>query len=252
MNDILGQMPKVELHAHLNGCIRESTLLELAKERNVTLSPLLHELQYQSTSTSSSQEKDVKKVNLKHRSLQDCFEIFTEISKCVTDLNALKRITQESLHDFSKQNVAYLELRSTPKVLYHDITHQTKASKKDYIDTILKAFEEFELQQQVPKGDIEKQTLTSSSSSSSSSSRYKMIPRFIVSINRAETIADSLENANLAIAYKQQNNKYVVGLDLSGNPMKVSSKFESAQCIMYHVQNVTTHYSHFFFFFQIE
>eukprot|EP00957_Ditylum_brightwellii_P059473 4515111-Ditylum_brightwellii.AAC.1 len=34
--------PKVELHAHLNGSIREETLLDLARERGVTLSSKLH------------------------------------------------------------------------------------------------------------------------------------------------------------------------------------------------------------------
>ena len=29
------RLPKVELHAHLNGCVRESTLLELARLRNL-------------------------------------------------------------------------------------------------------------------------------------------------------------------------------------------------------------------------
>ena len=34
--DYIQNAPKVELHAHLNGCIRETTLFELAKERNVS------------------------------------------------------------------------------------------------------------------------------------------------------------------------------------------------------------------------
>ncbi len=29
------RLPKVELHAHLNGCVRESTLLELARLHNL-------------------------------------------------------------------------------------------------------------------------------------------------------------------------------------------------------------------------
>ena len=32
---ICQRLPKIELHAHLNGCVRESTLLELARLRNL-------------------------------------------------------------------------------------------------------------------------------------------------------------------------------------------------------------------------
>lgn len=33
--DFCQRLPKVELHAHLNGCVRESTLLELARLRKL-------------------------------------------------------------------------------------------------------------------------------------------------------------------------------------------------------------------------
>lgn len=198
MNDLLASMPKVELHAHLNGCIRESTLLDLANQRNVRLSPLLHELQKSEKNTRNGGD-NISRVNTKQRSLQECFEIFSEISRCVTDLKALRRIAQEALQDFAEQNVVYLELRSTPKVLYHDSSKKQKATKKDYVDTILKVFEEYE----------------------ESHCTTPMIPRFIISINRAESVKDAIENSTLAIEYKKNNNKYIVGLDLSGNPFKV-------------------------------
>ena len=34
---------------------------------------------------------------------------------------------------------------------------------------------------------------------------------------------NAIENAELAIQYKKENNPFVVGLDLSGNPLKVST-----------------------------
>jgi len=216
--NFLKQLPKIELHAHLNGCIRESTLMKLAEERNVTLSPLLHhdlrshQLNHESQSIPNDKHID-NKVNTKRRSLQECFEIFAEISKCVTDLNALRRITYEALHDFAEQNVAYLELRSTPKVLYHDISHKTKATKKDYVDTILQVMEEFE---------TEKRTEYQSANSGEQGLGLIMIPRFIISINRAETLDNAKENASLAMQYTKENDKYVLGVDLSGNPLKRS------------------------------
>jgi adenosine deaminase len=38
LKSFVDRIPKIELHAHLNGCVRESTLLELAKERGIQLS----------------------------------------------------------------------------------------------------------------------------------------------------------------------------------------------------------------------
>ncbi len=221
------QLPKIELHAHLNGCIRESTLLELARERNVTLSPLLHDLQIGSSSTvpASTENVPTTKINTKQRSLPECFEIFAEIAKCVTDLVALRRITKEALEDFAVHNVKYLELRSTPKILFYSDSDcddkgvtRKKATKKDYIDTILRVFEEFENSNSAAVAT----TTSANTSTSQGIDIGRMIPRYIVSVNRAESIDDAMENAALAIEYKKQNNKYIVGLDLSGNPFKVS------------------------------
>ena len=37
LNTFIDQMPKVELHVHLEGAIRPSTLLALAQKHNITL-----------------------------------------------------------------------------------------------------------------------------------------------------------------------------------------------------------------------
>ena len=75
-------LPKIELHSHLNGSIREHTLVELARERNVTLPPkfLLHELEHHDA------DREALLFNNKPRSLKDCFDIFAVIPKCVNDL----------------------------------------------------------------------------------------------------------------------------------------------------------------------
>ena len=82
LQQYLRDLPKVELHAHLNGCIRETTLFELAAERCVQLSshhfatPDKHPLQ------------DHHMYNVLPRSLEDCFDMFAEIPACINDLAA--------------------------------------------------------------------------------------------------------------------------------------------------------------------
>ena len=217
----LHQMPKIELHAHLNGCIRESTLLQLANERNVTLSSLLHDLQEECHATAEEKhnESEQDKVNVKRRSLLECFEIFGEIANCVTDLVALRRIAREACEDFAKDGVAYLELRSTPKILFRDSSNEMKCTKREYVETILDVMEEFEdaeSKRYAHDHDREK------NGKGSSLVRLPMKARFIVSVNRADSIEDAMEHAKLAIELAKEGNKYVIGLDLSGNPMKVS------------------------------
>lgn len=222
MTKFIQQLPKIELHAHLNGCIRESTLASLASERNVKLSSLLHDLQQEThfTEEEKMNGNPQEKVNKKRRSLLECFEIFTEIGLCVTDLVALKQICIEALEDFAKQGVVYLELRSTPKVLL-DTMYGTKATKKDYIDTILKCMTDFEEQDQERYNKEMEDMKHNANASSQSLPRLPMTCRYIVSINRAESIEVAQEHTQLAMEYAKKS-KYVVGLDLSGSPLKNS------------------------------
>jgi adenosine deaminase len=95
-------LPKIELHAHLNGSIRDSTLLELARvlgEKGVIVFA------------------DVEHVIQKNdRSLVEVFKLFDLIHKLTTDHKTVTRITREVVEDFALENVVYLELRTTPKV----------------------------------------------------------------------------------------------------------------------------------------
>ena len=90
-------LPKVELHAHLNGCARLSTIAELAPAGMDT------------SALQIPPEDD--------RSLDACFAIFAAIHKTVTTLAAVRRVASEVLADFADDNVKYLELRTTPRDL---------------------------------------------------------------------------------------------------------------------------------------
>jgi adenosine deaminase len=90
---VLHSVPKIELHAHLHGSIRLSTLQELSKEKGVLLE------------TSSE------------LNLDRCFKLFGTLHKVVSSVDTLKRITREVLEDYMSENTIYLELRSTPRNL---------------------------------------------------------------------------------------------------------------------------------------
>ncbi|KQK13629.2 hypothetical protein BRADI_1g11465v3 [Brachypodium distachyon] len=87
-------LPKVELHAHLNGSVRDSTLLELAKQlgdRGVIVF------------------EDVKDVIMKKgRSFPECSKLFDLFHILTTDHDT-------AVGDFAAENVVYLEIRTTPK-----------------------------------------------------------------------------------------------------------------------------------------
>lgn len=238
MEAAIKKLPKVELHAHLNGCIRESTLFDLAKERSVTLNEQhFHHDHDQAPSNTTSSDSPMF-FNVRPRSLQDCFDIFAEIPKCVDDLISLRRITLEALEDFAKHNVVYLELRSTPKQLYFqsaktgtlggDGSEQENsipklASKKDYCHVILQAMEDFEKQQNQDH-QMQEEHIANGSNETSSQPRLPMSCRFIVAVDRSHPKETAIEHITLAkdLVRSDGYGDRVVGVDIGGNPTKVS------------------------------
>lgn len=66
-----------------------------------------------------------------HRYLYSrCFSTFAVIHKVIQSVGLVKRITKEMIEDFNADGVAYLEIRTTPKVLGSN-------SKSDYIESVL-------------------------------------------------------------------------------------------------------------------
>lgn len=156
---------------------------------------------------------------MRPRSLQDCFDMFAEIPKCVNNLPSLRRITVEALEDFASHHVVYLELRSTPKQLlrtaFESNNDKTElCSKKDYIEMIVSVLESFERQEQA--------RYEQECGSNDSWCHLPLVPRFIVSVDRSASVQDAVEHVQLAIDMVQSGNAYVVGVDLGGNPTKVS------------------------------
>ncbi|CAL9097968.1 unnamed protein product [Musa textilis] len=195
------ELPKIELHAHLNGSVRDSTLLELAKdlgEKGVIAFA------------------DVVHVIMKNgRSLPECFKLFDLYHLLTTDHQTVTRITKEVIEDFAAENVVYLELRTTPKK--NEAKGMTKCSYMKAVIDGIRAVDTVDVDF-VTSGtsNVNCSEATPLNCIGSPIKRKKIYVRLLLSIDRRETTAAALETVNLAMDLK---NFGVVGIDLSGNPV---------------------------------
>mmetsp|Transcript_849 Transcript_849/g.1989 ORF Transcript_849/g.1989 Transcript_849/m.1989 type:complete len:96 (+) Transcript_849:5347-5634(+) len=81
-------LPKLEFHAHLNGCVRLSTLKELAVARSI--------------------ETPVPDVI----DLEGAFTLFPILHSVLDNPEAIYRVATEVIEDFAAQNTIYIELRT--------------------------------------------------------------------------------------------------------------------------------------------
>ena len=98
-------LPKVELHRHLEGSLRLSTLLEVSREYDLDLPDhdLLRPL--------------VQVVQADPRTSQSFLSKFEVLRKFYRSPEIIRRITEEAIADAAADNVRYLELRFTPSTL---------------------------------------------------------------------------------------------------------------------------------------
>jgi adenosine deaminase len=100
------QLPKVELHRHLEGSLRLKTMQEIARTHGITLpistGPLSNLVQVQSGQPCTS---------------QNFLEKFTTLRRLYRSPGIIQRITREAVEDAAKDNIRYLELRFSPVAL---------------------------------------------------------------------------------------------------------------------------------------
>ncbi|XP_062187433.1 N6-mAMP deaminase [Phragmites australis] len=194
-------LPKVELHAHLNGSVRNSTLLELAKQLG-DKGVIVFE--------------DVKDVIMKNgRSLPECFKLFDLYHILTTDHDTVTRIAKEVVEDFAAENVVYLEIRTTPK------KNEAKGmTKRSYMNAVIKGLKAVKAVDVVLFDSNfrtnETLTCTPTIELGGDMMKKKIYVRLLLSIDRRETTLAALDTVNLAMEMKDQG---VIGIDLSGNPV---------------------------------
>ena len=103
-NDI----PKTEIHIHLEGSIRTQTIIEVAKEHNLKLPA--YEV--------SELDKHVK-VYDQMQNLQAVLKAFDIFQQSLTSPGVVERITWELFEDAAKQNIKLFEVRFSPDWAFH-------------------------------------------------------------------------------------------------------------------------------------
>ncbi|KAM9645087.1 N6-Methyl-AMP deaminase isoform 3-T3 [Trichechus inunguis] len=110
------ELPKVELHAHLNGSISSKTMRKLiAKKPDLKIHDGMTVI-----------DKGKK------RTLEECFQMFQLIHQLTTSPEDILMVTKDVIKEFADDGVKYLELRSTPR--REDATGMTE---KTYVESIL-------------------------------------------------------------------------------------------------------------------
>lgn len=103
LRDIILEMPKAELHVHLEGAIQPSTLLKLAKQHKIDL---------------PANTVEGLQTWYKFKDFPHFVEIYLTISSCLKSLEDIELITREFLIGQAKQNIRYSEVTYTAYTHY--------------------------------------------------------------------------------------------------------------------------------------
>lgn len=158
-------LPKVELHRHLEGSLRLSTMLDVARKHGMTIPANVVRL----SRLVQVQDED----NL---TFDNFLAKFNTLRMFYRSPEVIDRITHEAVEDAAKDNIRYLELRFTPVAL----SRAERFPLEDVIDWVVKAAK-----------DAEK--------------RHKVVVRLIASINRHEGVELAEQVAWIAVEKGREN-----------------------------------------------
>ena len=136
--DLLHQLPKVELHCHLDGCLRPKSILDFALKDGVEL-----------PSFDLAELTSYLKIGKKRGSLVDYIERFDITLSVMQTPESLTRFAFELIEDVAQENVRYIEVRYSP------ILHQQKGMTLDMaVESVKKGLKKGEKRFGVKSGII--------------------------------------------------------------------------------------------------
>jgi adenosine deaminase len=102
--ELVGRLPKAELHTHLDGCLRPQTMIALAREARVSLP----------AQDPESLGRFMRVDNATN--LEDYLQRFDVTIALLQTPEAIERVAYEMVEDAARDNVRYLEVRYCPEL----------------------------------------------------------------------------------------------------------------------------------------
>lgn len=167
-------MPKIELHRHLEGSLRLETLVDVARDYGIEMPEYEVETLRPFVQVTPSQP----------RSMQNFMSKFHTLRQFYLSDDIIKRMAHEVIVDAAEDNVKYFELRFTPTTLCTIV----KCHPGDAIEWVCKT-------------------------ASNTARDYQIEVRYIISMNRHETLEIAEEVTDLAISLRDLG---IVAIDLAG------------------------------------
>lgn len=158
-------LPKVELHRHLEGSLRLSTMLDIARKHGMTIPANVVRL----SRLVQVQDED-------NFTFDNFLAKFNTLRMFYRSPDVIERITHEAVEDAAKDNIRYLELRFTPVAL----SRAERFPLENVVDWVVKAAKEAE-------------------------KKYKVMVRLIASINRHEALELAEQVAWIAVEKGREN-----------------------------------------------
>ncbi len=158
-------LPKVELHRHLEGSLRLSTMLDIARKHGMTIPANVVRL----SRLVQVQDED-------NFTFDNFLAKFNTLRMFYRSPDVIERITHEAVEDAAKDNIRYLELRFTPVAL----SRAERFPLENVVDWVVKAAKEAE-------------------------KKYKVMVRLIASVNRHEALELAEQVAWIAVEKGREN-----------------------------------------------
>ena len=131
----LRNMPKVELHRHLDGSVRFDTLLDIARKHNLDLGTKNPEELYR-------QSKILEPL----KDLDTALKAFSTIQKVLCSYDAVKQIACENVEDAFRDGCVLAELRFSPAYIIHGKNMEFDEVLEGVIDGITEGMNKYDIQ----------------------------------------------------------------------------------------------------------